>query len=403
MPSYAWDMPQALCAGTATRGFCRIVPPDARALFTRFFIFLGFACLCETGLLAAQTPVSQSRPIPPAERPQNPKRPFPYLEEEVKVVNDTQHVTLAGTLTKPKGPGPFPAVLLITGSGPQDRDETLPLGTAPFHKPFLIISDYLTRRGIAVLRLDDRGIAKSTGVFSLATTADFSTDIEAGVQFLATHTDIDQKHIGLVGHSEGGVIAPMVANKDPRISFVVLLAGTGVAGDRIIEQQVFYTVIAAGKSTAEAETSREVQHRLLEIIESTTDQAEQRRKVDDLMSDDKPTADQIKSALPMLNEPWYRYFITYDPAPELEKLKIPVLSLHGSKDSQVDPLQNVPVIQAAFTRSKNPDASVRMVPGVNHLFQDCTTGYLAEYATIEETISPAVLEIIGDWIDKHVK
>ncbi len=351
----------------------------------------------------AETPLPARPSLPPAERPQNPKRPFPYLEQEVMVVNEAQHVTLAGTLTKPKGPGPFPAVLLITGSGPQDRDETLPLDPPPYHKPFLIVSDYLTRRGIAVLRLDDRGVAKSTGVFNSATTADFATDAMAGVQFLAKRSDIDRKHIGLIGHSEGGIIAPMVANLDPSVSFVVLLAGTGLSGDRIFEQQMFYSILAAGRPIREAETSRQVQHRLLEIVESTTDKAEQASKVDDLMGDDKTTADYIKSSLPMLNMPWYRYFFTYDPAPELVKLQIPILALHGSKDTQVDPMQNMPAIQAALTRGKNPDATVRMIPGVNHLFQNCTTGYLAEYATIPETMSPAVLEIVGDWIEKHVK
>jgi uncharacterized protein len=386
-----------------TRGGRRLFPLNFRAgLLIAFVSGSFFACFCTGESLTAQSP-PPSQTKAPIERPQNPKRPFPYLEEEVTVVNAAQHVTLAGTLTKPGGTGPFPVVLLITGSGPQDRDETLPLGGLPYHKPFLIISDYLTRRRIAVLRLDDRGIAKSTGQFETATTADFATDIQAGVEFLSKRPDIDRRHIGLIGHSEGGVIVPMVANQDPHVSFVVLLAAPGVRGDRIIEQQVFYSVLAAGQSADDAQHSRDVQHRLFEIVEATPDQAEQDHQVDEFMAGDKEVAGQIKSALPMLNKPWYRYFAAYDPGPALERLKIPVLVLHGAKDTQVDPMQNMPANQAALARGKNPDATVRVVPGVNHLFQDCSTGYFAEYATIDETISPAVLDIIGDWIEMHVK
>jgi fermentation-respiration switch protein FrsA (DUF1100 family) len=190
---------------------------------------------------------------------------------------------------------------------------------------------------------------------------------------------------------------------DPRVSFLVLMAGPGVRGDRLVEQQIFYSLLAAGAPTEQAETGRAVQRRVLEIVESTTDQAEQAAKVDDLMSDDKTTADVIKSGLPLLNTAWYRFFIQYDPAPALERLKIPVLALDGGKDTQVDPAQNMPAIQAALDRGKNADATVRLVPGVNHFFQTCTNGYQAEYSTIQETISPAVLELVGDWIIQHVK
>src|SRR5579863_8430699 len=200
-------------------------------------------------------------------RPQVPAKPYPYREEEVSYENKVQNVILAATFTIPQGTGPFPAVLLITGSGPQDRDESL-LG----HKPFLILSDYLTRHGIAVLRADDRGTGKSTGDFSKGTTADFATDVEAGVAYLKTRVEVNPHKIGLIGHSEGGVIAPMVAVRHKDVAYIVMMAGTGVPGDQVIVAQGEAIRIANGKKPEEAAKDAAKSREIMQLVESEKDQ-----------------------------------------------------------------------------------------------------------------------------------
>ena len=336
-------------------------------------------------------------PAPPL-RPQEPRPPFPYSSEAVSYPNpQAEGVRLAGTLTKPKGPGKFPAVLLITGSGAQNRDEEI-FG----HKPFLVIADFLARHGIAVLRVDDRGYAESTGNFATATTADFATDVEAGVRFLLKRPDIDAKHIGLLGHSEGGAIAPMVALRMPEVAFLILLAGPGVPGDELIEAQNYRGALASGASEEAAKQTREIEHAILEIIKTETDAAARQAKLTALAAGKPGLQQTLKQQSASLNSPWSRYFLNYDPRPTLAGVKVPVLALNGAKDSQVDPAQNLPAIEAALRKGGNRDVTIKLMPGLNHLFQPCKTGEVSEYLSIEQTMSPEVLDLIADWIAKHV-
>ena len=328
-------------------------------------------------------------------RPQVPKKPYPYREEEVTYANRTQNVTLAATFTIPQGKGPFPAVLLITGSGPQDRDESL-LG----HKPFLILSDYLTRHGIAVLRADDRGTGKSTGVFSGATTADFSTDTEAGVAYLKTRPEVDPHKIGLIGHSEGGVIAPMVAARNKDVAFIVMMAGTGVTGDQILPAQAEAIAVASGTNPDEAAKNAAKEKEMLTLVETEKDQSVLEKELKEKMAGDVPDA-QIGMQILQITSPWFRYFLTYDPASALRKVTCPVLAINGSLDKQVLPDQNLPAIRKALDEAGNKRVEIDELPGLNHLFQTAKTGAPTEYAEIEETMSPVALEKITSWILKQ--
>lgn len=325
--------------------------------------------------------------------PQNPVKPYPYREEDVSYDNHAQNVTLAATLTLPQGTGPFPAVVLITGSGPQDRDESL-LG----HKPFLVLSDYLTRHGIAVLRADDRGVGKSTGIFAKATTADFATDAEAGIAYLKTRKEIDPRKIGLIGHSEGGVIAPMIAARNKDVAFIVMMAGTGVPGDEILPAQGEAIEVASGKDPAEAAKNAANEKEMLKLVETEKDQAVLEKELKEKMKGDTPEA-QIGAQIAQLTSPWFRYFLTYDPATALRKITCPVLALNGSLDKQVLPSQNLPPIRQALASNKR--AEIDELPGLNHLFQTAKTGSPAEYAAIEETIAPVALDKMATWILKQ--
>jgi pimeloyl-ACP methyl ester carboxylesterase len=343
-------------------------------------------------------------------RPQEPKKPYPYREEEVTFDNPTAGIKLAGTLTTPEGNGPFPAVVLISGSGPEDRNEQV-FG----HKPFLVLADGLTRRGIAVLRYDDRGVGKSTGDYAKATTADLATDAKAAVEFLKTHKDIDPKHIGLLGHSEGGVIAPIVANQSPDVAFVVLMAGTGLPGDSVLMLQSGLVAKSMGSSDSEVAVALRLERRMLDIVMKEPDTAkaaaEMRKSLTEAMAtmpdSEKASAQfsdasmdaQIKAVL----SPWFRYFLTYDPRPALRALKVPVLAVIGEKDVQVAPKENLPAIEAALKQGGNKDYTVKELPGLNHLLQTATTGAVTEYAKTEETIAPAALTLFGDWILARAK
>jgi uncharacterized protein len=328
-------------------------------------------------------------------RPQNPVKPYPYREEEVTYDNKGQNVTLAATLTIPQGKGPFPAVLLITGSGPQDRDESL-LG----HKPFLVLSDYLTRHGIAVLRADDRGVGKSTGVFGKATTADFATDAEAGIAYLKTRTEVDPHKIGLIGHSEGGVIAPMIAARNKEVAFIVMMAGTGVPGDQILVAQGEAIEAASGKNPADVAKDAAKEKSLLTLIETEKDEAALEKALREKMAGEVPEA-QIGLQITQVTSPWFRYFLTYDPATALRKVTCPVLAINGEKDTQVPPKLNLPSIRKALEEAGNKHFEVEELSGLNHLFQTAKTGAPAEYAQIEETMSPVALEKVSTWIQKQ--
>jgi uncharacterized protein len=324
-------------------------------------------------------------PPPKRARPQDPVPPLPYTEREVRVPS-VDGVTLAGTLTLPPGPGPHPAVVLVTGSGPHDRDESL-MG----HRPFLVLADALARAGVAVLRCDDRGVGGSTGDFAAATTHDFAVDAAAALRHVAALEEIDAERVGILGHSEGGYVAPLAAGSAP-VAFVVLVAGPGLTGRGVLESQVEAFNRASGQSDATAKQSRASQARILEVIarDGTADELRAAMEAIGL-----PPA-QIAQSVPAMTSDWYRAFVKHDPAPSLAALHVPVLALIGEKDTQVVPGENGPVLERAL--ADNPDATVEVLPGLNHLLQPSVTGLVDEYGAIETTIDPAALAKIVDWV-----
>jgi pimeloyl-ACP methyl ester carboxylesterase len=339
---------------------------------------------------------------PDYSRPQEPKKPYPYVEEEVKYKNDTDGVTLAGTLTYLASDTPAPAVLLISGSGPQDRNETV-MG----HKPFWVLADYLTRRGILVLRVDDRGVGGSTGNTMSSTTADMAGDALAGVAYLNSRTEVNSQRIGLLGHSEGGLVAPLAASLSDDVAFIVMLAGTGVTGEEIIYRQGELIARAQGADDLALAASRHAQERMMQEIKESADSASAEKLVREIANEEllKGAGEEnqaakaaVESQLKLGLSPWFRYFLTYDPRPALRNVKCPTLVLNGEKDLQVDPKQNLPTIEVALKEGGNSDFQVRELAGLNHLFQHCQTGSPTEYTKIDETFSPEALDLIGDWI-----
>ena len=338
-------------------------------------------------------------------RPQMPKPPYPYAVEEVSYPNPVSGFQLAGTLTLPEGADPFPVVLLITGSGAQDRDETLLA-----HKPFWVIADHLTRRGIAVLRVDDRGVGGSTGSFATATTADFATDVEAGLSYLQSRPEIDKSKIGLMGHSEGGMIAPMVAARSEDVAFIVLLAGTGLTGEEILYMQSELILIAGGGSEEDVQDNRSVQEAMFRVIREQPNRdssaVELHRVMKSVVNAMPEEARQalgdidayIHGQIQQVNSPWFRYFIQYNPIPALEGVRCPVLALFGEKDLQVPPEENLAAMEQAFKHSGHADFTLKILPSLNHLFQHAQTGAPSEYGKIEETFSEDALELITRWI-----
>jgi len=325
-------------------------------------------------------------------RPQTPKPPFPYPTRDVKIASGT--IELAGTLALPTGPGPHPAAVLITGSGAQDRDETL------FdHKPFLVLADHLARQGIATLRLDDRGIGGSTGDLSQVTTADLAADVNAAVAFLQTQPEIDRKRIGVLGHSEGGIVGPAAAAKNEGIAFVVMLAGTGVTGEQIVVKQTELITRKSGMAAADVAKAVEQQRQIFKALHAEKDESKARARIAEIIGTTGPVDDAAPTPqIDILFSPWFRAFMAHDPRPVLTKLKVPVLALVGELDLQVDAEQNLPEIEKALKKGKNKRVTTRRMPGLNHLFQRAQTGLVTEYGTIEETMSPEVLSIVSAWI-----
>ena len=329
-------------------------------------------------------------------RPQTPKPPFPYASEEVSYQNKAAGITLAGTLTLPRGNRPFPAVILITGSGTHDRDETL-FG----HKPFLVIADYLTRRGIAVLRVDDRGAGSSTGSKSTSTIPDMAGDVLAGIAYLKGRGEIDGRRIGLIGHSEGAEIGPYAASQSPDVAFVVLLAGPGVPGDELLRKQAELVIRAQGGGEAAVAQNRVVQDAMLKIIKEEKDPAAAGERIRAAFKELAPGTPEGAVTANSHVTAELRSIVTYDPAPALHTLKMPVLALNGARDVQVSSTQNLPAISSALKAAANPDFIVTELPRLNHLFQTCQTCTVAEYGALEETFAPAALQMMGDWITRH--
>lgn len=343
-------------------------------------------------------------------RPQEPKPPFPYGVEELTFENPEAGITLAGTLTIPEGDGPFPAAVMVSGSGPQDRDETL-LG----HKPFWVIADHLARDGVAVLRFDDRGVGGSGGDFESATSEDFATDALAAVRYLRGRQEVDGEAVGIIGHSEGGLVGPMAASRAPgEVDFLVLLAGTGVTGKEILLRQTDLIVRASGASESAAKAQVDSLNRMIAMVESgragEAEEEQLREIVDDALEALGPEerkaleesegglAEAVSQAGDQLRSPWFRFFLSYDPAPTLGAVDCPVLALFGEKDMQVDPGQNAPRVEAALEEAGDVRSSVEILPGLNHLFQHAETGAPLEYGGIEETFAPEALGRISEWI-----
>jgi pimeloyl-ACP methyl ester carboxylesterase len=340
-------------------------------------------------------------------KPQEPVPPFSYRSEEVTFMNKVDNVTLSGTLTLPKKKGNYPVVVLISGSGPQNRDGEL-LG----HKPFLVISDYLTKNGIGVLRFDDRGTAKSTGDFSLATSFDFSKDVEAAVAYLLTCKEVNKEQIGLIGHSEGGLIAPMVAARNEAVKFIVLLAAPGQNGDELLLTQQQLIGKASGVSEEELKKSSAIIQKVFELIKQSSDPQQLKSDIHSILEESLKNspeseipngmskAEFISLQVQQITSPWMTYFIKSNPTETLKKVTCPVLALNGEKDVQVAPKENIEAIQKALSEGGNSNLTTKIYPNLNHLFQHATTGSPAEYAIIEETFSEKVLKDIVGWIKK---
>ena len=347
-------------------------------------------------------------------RPQDPVEPFPYVAEDVSYPNPDGGHTMAGTFTRPAEGGPFPAVILISGSGPQDRNEAL-MG----HRPFLVLSDHLTRRGIAVLRYDDRGVGQSTGNFATATSPDFASDALAAVAYLKARDDVNPAAIGLAGHSEGGLIAPIAAVESADVSYIVLMAGTGVNGERILYAQGALIARAAGASEEAIAKNQEGQRAVFEVIKSEPDlerageavgamvrtlleEATDEERAQSGVTDAASLEAAVNTQVQQVNTPWFRYFLTYEPATMIEQVKVPVLAINGEKDLQVPYEENLREIEAALQRGGNTRYEIHAFPDLNHLFQHSETGAPSEYQAIEETWSVEVMEVIADWILKTV-
>ncbi len=342
---------------------------------------------------------------PKVVRFQDPKKPYPYLEEEVSYANPAAGITLAGTLTKPKEGDPFPAVVLITGSGAQDRNEEV-MG----HRPFLVLADYLTRRGIAVLRVDDRGVGGSTGKIADATSEDFAGDVLAGVNFLKGRSDINPEKIGLIGHSEGGIIAPICASRSKDVAFIVLMAGTGLTGEQILYLQSALIAKANGATDEDVARNRKEQEQIFSLVKKEKDEAVLKQKLTALLKEMLAKRSQkekkalgnldlyIKNQVRSSTSRWFRYFLTYDPKTALRKVICLVLAIDGEKDLQVPPKENLAAIEDALKEAGNTHYTIKLLPGLNHLFQKAQTGSPTNYARIAETINPEALKTIGDWI-----
>jgi dipeptidyl aminopeptidase/acylaminoacyl peptidase len=345
-------------------------------------------------------------------RPQEPKKPYPYLEKEISFENKRAGVRLVGTLTVPLSGGHFPAVILIPGSGAQDRDGS-PVGVGPVigHKRLLVMADYLTRQGLAVLRMDKRGVGQSTGDLLSTSSADSASDIVAGVKFLRNHGDIDAKQIGLVGLSEGGTIAAMAATKSNDVAFVILMATPGLVGEKALHLQYAALLRAYGATNTEIVGGRAAYEKIYAVIETEKKNSIALEKLSEYVnqeiievSDDLKRLETVKLDsrfwLPLVT-PWYRFLLTYDPYPTLKRMKQPVLVMNGERDLQVPYEENLSAIEAALVAGGNKDYMIVHLPNLNHLFQTSRSGLPSEYSELDETIAPAALRQIFDWIHAH--
>lgn len=337
--------------------------------------------------------------------PQEPQKPYPYYSEDVEFTNSKTGDVLAGTLTLPEKTGAYPAVVLITGSGPHNRDEEVSGG----HKPFLVLADHLTKKGIAVLRFDDRGVGKSTGDFAKATSMDFADDVESAVGYLKSRKKIEVSKIGLIGHSEGGTIATIVAGRSQDIDFITLLAAPGIRGDSLMSIQIGLVGNSIGLSQSEISQAREMSSAAYKVVQSTGNPKERNAKLTvlaenafqnfpkKLMPANITKAQFVSEQVAAVTTPWWIFFLKYDPVSSLTKVTCPVLALNGGRDVQVTPKENLTAI-ANSLRNLNGKVTTREMPGLNHFFQECDECTMQEYAKLEQTFSPKALDEISTWV-----
>ncbi|MBO2012011.1 alpha/beta hydrolase family protein [Hymenobacter negativus] len=345
------------------------------------------------------TRAGASKPAGP-NRPQTPQPPFPYQSADVTFKNEKAGIMLAGTYTLPADMGPFPAVVMLTGSGPEDRNETI-LG----HQPFAVLADYLTRHGIAVLRFDDRGVGQSGGTQKGMTSADYTTDAQAALAWLRAQPGIRKNQVGVLGHSEGGTAAIGTATQPNAPDFLVLLAAPGIAGDELIVQQSLALARLQTTDPIQLAALEKQQRTMTQIIQKTSDDTQARTQLTALYNptNNPTTTAALESQLAVMTSPFYRHLLADRPAQTLAKVHCPVLALGGSKDRQVPAAANLAATASVLKTGGNHDVITKELPGLNHLFQTANTGGPDEYGTIEETFSPDALTVIGDWIMQHTK
>jgi hypothetical protein len=343
-------------------------------------------------------------------RPQQPQAPFPYVVENVKFTNDNQSISFGGTLTFPNGKGPFTTIVLITGSGQQDRDETL-FG----HKSFWVIADHLSRNGFAVLRVDDRGVGETTGTVS--TSIDYAQDVLAAVKYLKNRKEVNRKKLGLIGHSEGGMIAPMAALQTKDVVFIISLAGLGIGGKELLLQQSDDILKKSGTNETYRSHVRSLNETLYNVAERLPLEGDIKDSLqlafdnwlkaqpDAVLGQMGYKSEQgrkgITGQFGVINSKWYRYFLKYDPQPILSQIKIPVLALSGSKDLQVASKPNLAGFEKGLTAAGNKHFKILELPDLNHLFQKCQKCTVAEYGMLEETFSPEALGVMTAWLKER--
>ncbi len=346
----------------------------------------------------------------PVFRPQEPQLPYPYYSEDVKFINKKDGTVLVGTLTLPKKEKKFPAVILKGGSLPNNRDME-----SYHHKPFLLIADYLTRNGIAVLRCDDRGVGRSTGDFMKSTIVDFSGDLLAGYEFLSSRPEIQSNEIGLIGHSEGAIVASIAASQCKDIKFVIMLAGPGISLRKVYEAQLELNYRNGVTSTEQNRFSKKLNETIYRLLNQNL---ESKAIFDSLMifkneginflgnpevMNDFRKGQLFSSLMQIKTSPHNLFSLNAFPSEYIEKLSCPVLSLNGSNDIFVPAAINQEAIRQALLKGGNKDYKILELDSLNHNFQQCKTGSIKESLTIEQTFSPHALDLMARWILEHVE
>ena len=344
--------------------------------------------------------------------PQNPRPPYPYRSEDITYTS-CDSIQVAGTLTVPRGKGPFPAAIIVSGTGKQDRD-----GTFSGHKPFFRVADELTRRGFIVLRTDDRGTGQTNGMYEMATTKDFARDAQAGIDYLKTRPETDKERIGVIGHSEGGQVAFILGAESPDVSFVVSLAGVGVDGLQILESQnkaILETT--PGITSAQVGQFMDLFNTLFQTVHSVPLEQPLERPL--RAAFDNWISRQDKAILEAVNltggreesffsrylyqaqSRWYREMVQYNPADYIPRITCPVLALNGNRDIMVPSDENLASIKKLLDEGGNTRYKIVELPGLNHMFQRCVTGTREEIPDLEDVFSEEALQILGDWLETN--